>query len=106
MARLAVSPATAILSVGDQARVAVGGGWLSVIRRRAMTIRVDGMRVLVARLFPTGEIAVWIEHARLLRALELAPRRALDAAALDAARALDRLGERLGEVLAERGCAM
>jgi hypothetical protein len=104
MARLRVSPAEAVLELGDRPRFGVSGGWLTIARRKPLTLRVDGMRVLVARLFPTGEVALWIEHARLLRAVALAPLRVIDMASLAAGRALDRLGDRLADVLAERGC--
>ncbi len=109
-ARLAVSPTETRLELEDaEARVAVSTSHLSLSmgaleKARRLTLPLSEVHVYVARVFPVGEVALWLDRrGTLSRKLVLEPLRLLDEAALTASRALDRLGDRFGAALASQG---
>jgi hypothetical protein len=109
-ARLDVQPTQAVLELEGRVRLAIAKPWieLRVGQRksaRVMSSRLDRVRLVLSRTFPTGDVAVWLEAERLTRALGLEPLRPLDDCALASARALDVLGDRLAEALDNQGVA-
>ncbi len=107
-ARLDVQPTQAVLELEGRVRLAIAAPWveLRVGQRRTarvMSSRLDRVRLVLSRTFPTGDVAVWLADQRLLRAVGLEPLRPLDDCALASARALDQLGDRLAEALEDQG---
>jgi hypothetical protein len=109
-ARLDVQPAQAVLELEGRARLAISKPWIELrvgakSGQRVLSSRLDRVRLLLSRTFPTGDIAIWLADQQLHRAFGLEPLRPLDDCALASARALDELGDRLAGALAEQGIA-
>jgi hypothetical protein len=110
-----VQPSQAVLEVAGRARLSIATPNLELRvgqKKRLVSSRLDRMRVLIARRFPTGDLAVWLDGEteddvragtgpRRVLALEALP--PLDDAGLASANALERLGVRLEEALAQQG---
>ena len=107
-ARLDVQPTQAVLELEGRVRLAVAAPWVELRvgqkrTARVLSSRLDRVRLLLSRTFPTGDVAVWLESDHLHRALGLEPLRPLDDCALASATALDELGDRFAEALADQG---
>ena len=107
-ARLDVQPTQAVLELEGRARLAIAAPYIELRlgqkrSARVLSSRLDRTRLVLSRTFPTGDVAVWLDGENLHRALGLEPLRPLDDCALASARALDELGDRLAEALADQG---
>jgi hypothetical protein len=107
-ARLDVQPTQAVLELEGRVRLAIASPWIELRvghkkNARVLSSRLDRMRLVLSRTYPTGDVAVWLAEQQLQRALGLEPLRPLDDCALASARALDVLGDRFAEALADQG---
>ena len=107
-ARLDVQPTQAVLELEGRVRLAIAAPWIELRvgtkkSARVLSSRLDRVRLMLSRTFPTGDVAVWLADQQLHRALGLEPLRPLDDCALASANALDELGDRLAEALADQG---
>ena len=118
--RLDVQPTQAVLEIAGRARLSIAAPYLDLRvgqrkNARVLSSRLDRTRVLLSRRFPTGDVAVWLEDGgdeavagagpgpqRVLAFEALPP---LDDEALASANALEELGDRLAEALAQQGVA-
>jgi hypothetical protein len=101
-AKLGLEAAVTHLELPGQVRLSITESYVMIhAGRKPRRLPLSETRVLVARAFPAGDVALWCERAGVVQRLAgLEPPPLLDSQALDAARALDRLGERLETALA------
>ena len=101
-AKLGLESAITHLELPKRVKLSITESYLMIhAGRKPRRLPLSETRVLVARAFPTGSVALWCERAGVAQRLAgLEPPPLLDSQALDAARALDRLGERLEHALA------
>jgi hypothetical protein len=107
-ARLDVQPTQAVLELEGRVRLAISAPWVELRvgqkkNARVLSSRLDRVRLVLSRTFPTGDVAVWLADQTLHRAVGLEPLRPLDDCALASARALDELGDRLAGALEDQG---
>jgi hypothetical protein len=113
-ARLERGPKELVLIVGARARLALRPPWLtlttSAVDRRGRpkkptvrSLRLDPGRLLLARRFPTGELALWSDTRYLVRELALEPVPPLDQPGLDAADTLNRFADAVCEAVIQSG---
>jgi hypothetical protein len=107
-ARLDVQPTQTVLELEGRVRLAIAAPYLELRvghkrNARVLSSRLDRVRLVLSRTYPTGDVAVWLADQQLHRALGLEPLRPLDDCALASARALDELGDRLAGALEDQG---
>jgi hypothetical protein len=106
-ARLEIRPDAVVLDLGSRWHLTVAGAFLAIERpgkRRRRSRKLTGRRLVAARGYPTGGVALWYEERPgMMRRVEgLRPVTLLDADGLSGVRALDRLASRLMVALRER----
>lgn len=104
---LELAPQHLRLSVGGLLEVSIAGRRMTLTRtgkRRVKTQRLELGRLVVARAWPTGDVALWrdLRPGVVERVLGLPPLGLLHGRGLAALRGLDRLGRRLEEALRDR----
>jgi hypothetical protein len=107
LARLEIAPRHVVLEVNGSSRVTITDRALTLRRQKRRRARqkqlvLDERRLIVARAVPTDDIALWYEGKpdQVQRVFGITPPQLLDRAAFQAWRELDRLYQRLSQVLA------